>query len=199
MAGKENKKKITSKTKRNEELEVIGESKKGKRTRRRKKNKRPYGPKEKAFIVTSFVIAICVFLFYGYRSLKYYSRETSNKKADNVTIASAVINNNKITKEKDGLRAMKRGYYFSGKVENNYVKAFNRLYRIIDIDTDKVKIVSADNEAIFIYGDENQYSSSNLYKWLNKTEEENTGIYYNSIPGIDKLLTKTEYCDGHLY
>lgn len=172
------------------------ENKKGKRTRKR--NKRPYGQKEKVFIVASFIVAICIFLFYGYRSLKYYSKETANKKSDNATVASAVINSNKITKDKDGLRGTKNGYYFSGKVENNYVKVFNRLYRIVDVINDKVKIVSAENEASFVYGDDNNYNSSNINKWLNKTEEENTGIYYNTIPGIEKLLVKTEYCDGQL-
>lgn len=167
-------------------------------TRRRKKKKRPYGKKEKNFIIVSIVMALGIFLFYGYRSLKYYSKETATKKADNITIASAVINNNKITSEKNGLKGMKHGYYFSGQVENNYVKAFNRLYRIIDIENDKVKIVSAENEASFVYGNDNSYNSSNINKWLNKTEEENTGIYSNTIPGIDKLLTKTEYCDGQL-
>lgn len=170
-------------------------NKKGRKNRR---NKKPYGQKEKAFIVTSFIVAICIFLFYGYRSLKYYSRETANKKSDNATVASAVINSNKITSEKNGLRGTKNGYYFSGKVENNYVKVFNRLYRIIDVINDKVKIVSAENEASFVYGDDNNYNLSNINKWLNKSEEENTGIYYNTIPGIEKLLVKTEYCDGQL-
>ena len=200
MAGKRNKKKNTRKIL-EEELEIISETekiKKTKRTRKRKKNKRPYGPKEKAFIVTSFIFAILIFLFYGYRSLKYYSRETSNKKTDNATVASAIINNNKITREKDGLRGTKNGYYFSGKVENNYIKVFNRLYRVVDVINDKVKIVSAENEASFIYGNENDYNTSNINKWLNKGEEENTGIYYNTIPGIEKLLVKTEYCDGQL-
>lgn len=201
MAKKENKRKKTRKSKKVEELDIIGEieeKQESKKTRKRRKKKRPYGQKEKIFIVASFIVAICIFLFYGYRSLKYYSKETATKKTDSITIASAIINNNKITKEKDGFRGTEHGYYFSGKVENNYIKAFNRLYRIIDVINDKVKIVSAENEANFIYGNDNDYNTSNINKWLNKTEENNTGIYYNTIPGVEKLLVKTDYCDGQL-
>lgn len=198
MAKRENKKKRTIKTKKDEELEIIGEPEKIKKTKKTRKNKRPYGRKEKIFIITSFVIAIGIFLYYGYRSLKYYSKETATKKSQVVTIASAIINNNKITKDQNGFRAIKNGYYFSGKVENNYLKVFNRLYRIIDVVDNKVKIISADNEATFVYGNDNDYKNSNINNWLNKTEQEHTGVYYNTIPGVEKLLDKTEYCDGTL-
>lgn len=165
---------------------------------KKRRNKRPYSKKEKFFIIISFIICISIFLIYGYRSIKYYSKETASKKSQVVTIADAIINNNKITMEKNGFRNMKNGYYFSGNVENNYLKAFNRLYRIVDIVDGKVKIISEENEASFIYGNETDYKKSNIYNWLNKTEEKNTGIYYNSIPGVEKLLVKTEYCDGTL-
>lgn len=201
MAKRENKKRTIRRTKEDEKLEIIGESTKIKKTKKiskKKKNKRPYGRKEKIFIITSFVIAIGIFLYYGYRSLKYYSKETATKKSQVVTIASAIINNNKITKEQNGFRAIKNGYYFSGKVENNYLKIFNRLYRIVDVIDNKVKIISADNEATFVYGNDNDYKNSNINNWLNKTEQEHTGIYYNTIPNVEKLLDKTEYCAGTL-
>ena len=166
--------------------------------RKNKKKKRPYGKKEKIFIIFNLLIFIGIGVYYGYRSLKYYSKETSTKKSKVVTIANAIINNNKITKDKNGFRTVKGGYYFSVNVENNYLKAFNRLYRIVDVIDGKVKIVSDSNEATFLYGVDNNYKNSNIYNWLNKTDKENTGIYYNTIPGVEKLLVKTKYCDGKL-
>jgi len=124
--------------------------KENKKKKNIKKTKRPYGVKEKVFIIINLLIFIGIGIYYGYRSLKYYSKETASKKAQVVTIANAIINNNKITKDNNGFRATKNGYYFSGNVENNYLRAFNRLYRIIEIIDGKVKIVSEDNEAIFI-------------------------------------------------
>lgn len=163
-----------------------------------KKKKRPYGTKEKVFIIINLLIFIVIGVYYGYRSLKYYSKETSTKKSQVITIANAVINNNKITKDKNGFRSIKGGYYFSGNVENNYLLAFNRLFRIVEVKDGKVKIVSENNEATFLYGVDNNYKNSNIYSWLNKTDKENTGIYYNTIPGVEKLLVKTDYCDGKL-
>ena len=56
-------------------------------------------------------------------------------------IHSRLQNNNKITTEDNGFRKSEDGYYFSGLVENNYVKVFNRLYRVIEVtNANEVKI-----------------------------------------------------------
>ena len=166
---------------------------------KKKKEKHIVGTKELVFDIVSVLLIIILGIYFGYRSIFYYSKETQKKKVEANTLAAAIITNNKITKEDNGLHKSKDGYYFSGMVDNNYVKAFNRLYRIVEVNSNnEVKIISNDNEANMIYGNDNNYSTSNINLWLNKTSEVNSGIYYDTIPGVEKLLTKTSYCDGVL-
>lgn len=166
---------------------------------KKKKEKHIVGTKELVFDIVSVVVIILLGIYFGYRSILYYSKETEKKKVEANTLAAAIINNNEITTEDNGLHKSKDGYYFSGMVENNYLKAFNRLYRIIEVSEDnQVKIIANDNEGNMIYGDDKQYSTSNINLWLNKSEQVNSGIYYNTIPGVESLLTKFTYCDGTL-
>ena len=95
---------------------------------KKKKEKHIVGTKELIFDIVSVVLIICLGVYFGYRSILYYTKETNKKKVEANTLASAIINNNKITTEDNGFRKSEDGYYFSGLVENNYVKVFNRLY-----------------------------------------------------------------------
>ncbi len=123
-----------------------------------------------------------------------FNHEKSNKKKVSNNLSEIIIRDNKLVTSKSGLYQEKETYYFKGEVYNNYVKIFNRLYRILSITDEKVKIVSNTNEAVFFDFNSNDYLNSNIYHWLNKTEKENTGIYYNSIQGVENLLIPTKYC-----
>ena len=48
-----------------------------------------------------------------------------------------------------------------------------------------------------MFNDSN-YQESNIYKWLNKTGEEQSGVYYDTIPSVDKYITKTNYSINHI-
>lgn len=160
---------------------------------KKKKEKHIVGTKELIFDIVSVLAIVSLGIYFGYRSIKYYTKETSKNKVEENTLVRAITNNNKVTKGENGLRQTEDGYYFIGSVENNYLKAFNRLYRIIEINNNnEIKIVSNNNEAVFVYGNENDYKTSNIYSWLNK-EEGTYGVYYDSIPGVENLLTKTSY------
>lgn len=168
-----------------------------------KKNKRkniaPISKIEFLFNIISYILIILLAIYIGYRSLFYYSKQNIKEQKESNTLAAIVIKNNEKTTEQNGFHQDKEGYYFTGLIENNYVKIFNRIYRIMEINNkNEVKIVSNDNEASLIYGDNSTYKESNIYKWLNKTDNINSGIYYKTIPGVEKLLTKTSYCEGYL-
>lgn len=166
---------------------------------KKKKEKHIVGTKELIFDIVSVVLIICLGVYFGYRSILYYTKETNKKKVEANTLASAIINNNKITTEDNGFRKSEDGYYFSGLVENNYVKVFNRLYRVIEVtNANEVKIIANENHGVMIYGDSKKYQESNINLWLNKSSVENSGIYENSIPGVEKLLKKFSYCEGTL-
>ena len=168
-----------------------------KKNTKNKKEKHIVGTKELVFDIVSILLIISLGIYFGYRSIKYYSKETSKNKVEANTLFKAVTTNNEVTKGDNGLRQTKDGYYFIGSVENNYVKVFNRLYRIIDINkNNEIKIVSNNNEAVFTYGDDNSYSKSNIYFWLNKGENNLSGIYYHTIPSPEDILVKTSYKIG---
>lgn len=166
---------------------------------KKKKNIEPISKVEFLFNIISYILIITLAIYIGYRSIFYYSKQNIKAKKESNTLAATIIKNNKTTTNNNGFHQNKEGYYFTGTIENNYVKAFNRLYRIIEINNEnEVKIVSNENEATIIYGDNYNYKESNIYRWLNKTESINSGIYYKSIPEVENILTKTSYCEGYL-
>ncbi|MBQ3469168.1 MAG: hypothetical protein IJH18_03870 [Bacilli bacterium] len=163
--------------------------------KKKKRKKKQVGKKEYLFNVLSILIVIIFALVIGYRSIYYYSKQTNKKEKEAFTLKSAVVEANRLTKGDNGLHKDKEGYYFTGIVDNNYVSFFNRLFRVVRIyDDNSVKLVSNSNEAVFDFGDSSNYDKSNVYKWLNKTTEEHSGIYYNTFSGVEQLLKKTNYC-----
>jgi hypothetical protein len=110
-------------------------------------------------------------------------------------LASNVIKNNDTTVTEYGLVKTKYGYIFKGNVDNNYVSFSGRIFRIMEVYNDNsVKVVSNDNQALLIWGEESDYKTSNVYNWINKTDKEHSGIYHNTIPGKLELLTDTSWC-----
>lgn len=155
--------------------------------------------KEYIFNVISLITVIVIGLYFGIRSIYYYSDQNNSKKVLDKKLALRVINTNGLTRGANGLHQDKDGYYFKGKVENNYVKFANRSFRILRVNNDKtVKLISDNNAAIFMWGEKNKYKNSNLNNWLNKTNNKNSGVYYDTIPSIDKFLIKTKYSEDKL-
>ena len=170
-----------------------------------KKNKKKikkvnrYSKGEFLFNIISICLMILLGLFIGYRSLYYYSKQTNKAKKEVNTLAKAVLSNNRVTKLDNGLHQEKDGYVFKGIVDTNYVKFAGRLFRIIKVNNDNsVKVASNISQATLLYGNSSSYKSSNIYNWLNKTDKAHSGVFYNSIPGVEDLLVKTSWCRGEL-
>ena len=159
-----------------------------------KKKKHNFGLKEFVFDFLSLVFALAVVLYYGGRCFYFYSLQSTNKKAAAVNLDSAIINNNQLVKTGDGLYKKKNGYYFKGKVENNYVWFANRMFRVLTIEEDNsVRLVSNDLVSMFMWGDSETYDKSNIRLWLTNTKDSDSGIYYNTIPNYGKFVKKTTY------
>lgn len=169
------------------------------KTEKTKKTKKKHilGTKEFIFNFISLVAMIGVGIYFGYRSLYYYSKQNVKKKEEAMTLNGLIKDNNAIVVDNnDGLHQDNDGYYFKGKVENNYVIFQNKLFRVIRINNDNtVRLVSEDYNASFMWGEDPTFENSNIYKWLNKTDTEHTGVYYNTIEDIEKVLVKTEYVE----
>lgn len=166
---------------------------------KRKKHRHLYGKKEFLFNFFSLIVVIGIGLYFGYRSIYYYTKQNETTKGNKQNLEELVINNNKLINKGDGFHRDSDGYYFKGNVSNNYVMFSNRLFRIIRLNNDgSIKLVSNDTVANFMWGDNSSYRNSNLRMWLEKTDEKYTGIYYDTIPNVEKYLTKTTYTEDIL-
>ena len=172
-----------------------------KKTNKNKKVKKVnrYSKGEFIFNFVSILLIICLGIYIGYRSIYYYSKGTNKAKKEVNTLASAVLSSNKVTKLDNGLHQEKDGYVFKGIVDNNYVYFAGRLFRIVKVNNDNsVRVASLYSQGSLMYGDAGSYKDSNIYNWLNKTNKPHSGVFYNSIPGVSDLLTKTSWCSGEL-
>ena len=158
---------------------------------KKKKEKKLLTKFEFIFCLLSLLFALGVGLYYGGRSFYYYSLQNAKKVATANTLNGLVLGSNYVQQEGDGLHQNTDGYYFKGKIENNYVKFANRIFRIISVNNDEsVKLVSNDLVASFLWGKETDYNKSNLKTWLT---DETYGIYNATIPYKENFLDKTNY------
>jgi hypothetical protein len=162
---------------------------------KRTKKKHVMGPIEFLFNFVSLVFMLGVAIYFGGRSLYYYSKQNVKIKEEAMTINGLVVQNNDIAKEgTDGLHQDADGYYFKGNVTNNYVMFENRMYRIVRVNSDDtVKLISENFSASFMWGESSNYKNSNVQTWLTKTEDEHSGVFYNTINNAEKSLVKTTY------
>ena len=163
------------------------------------KKKHIMGPFEFIFNFISLVFMLGVALYFGGRSLYYYSKQNVKIKEEAMTVNGLIVQNNDLAKEgNDGLHQDVDGYYFKGNVDNNYVMFENKLFRVMRVNNDDtVKMISENFVASFMWGENSYYKDSNIQNWLNKNDKEHSGIYYNSIVN-NKLLKKTEYTEDVL-
>lgn len=163
-----------------------------KKTKKRKKHF--FGKKEFIFNFVSLVFALVVALYFGGRCFYYYSLQSQNKKNTAMTLNGLIIDNNKLVKDGDGLHQDKEGFYFKGNISNNYVWFANRMFRVLRINKDNsVKLVSNDLVSIFMWGDSDTYDNSNIRLWLTNTDNDHSGIYYNTLPKQEEFIKKTTY------
>ena len=170
------------------------------RREKKKKEKHILGKKEFAFNFISLVFIISVGVYFGYRSLYYYSKQNMKIKEEAQTLNGLIIQNNKVVqKDEVGLHQDTEGYYFKGSVENNYVMFFNQLFRVIRINDDNsVRMISENVDASFMWGEDFHYKKSNVWNFLNKTNVDHSGVYLNTIPNYKKYLKETSYSEDKL-
>lgn len=167
--------------------------------KKQSKKKLSFGKKEYIFNIISLVIIICIGIYFGVRSFYYYGKQNMKIKEEEMTLNGLILAANKVTKEDNGLHQDTDGYYFKGNIVNNYVNFANRVFRVVRINNDNsIKLVSNDIVSEFIWGTEFSYKDSNLYQWLNVTDKEYSGVYYNTLPNVNKLLKKTSYSEDRL-
>ena len=173
--------------------------KKEKKVKAEKHKEKKMMPKaEFLFNVMSLLIIIGLGIYFGSRSIYYYSKHTNASKKEVGTLVEHILEENDPTQDKDGFHQIDDGYLFVGNVENNYVLFSNRLFRILKINKDHtIKLVSENNQTILTLGDVTTYEGSNLEIWLTKKDQiDSSGIFYQSLSDAYNHLVETTYCEG---
>lgn len=146
---------------------------------------------QKIFNLVSLAFLLACVIFYGGRFIKLYIE--NNKVEETNSIAKEIKENNK---DNDSLKNINNEYYFSGTNIDNYVSYSNLLWRIIRINNDNSITMILDSSITSLAKGENKnYESSYINKWLNKQEtEEYTGILEKNLNNMNKYLTFTKTC-----
>lgn len=158
--------------------------------------------KKKVLKITPVLITLNVFIlllivgFYTFRLVKYYKLEHTNTKEE-IKFVDRVIQTQSYLDLTKGLILDKDSntYTFKGDSTNNYVFYSGYLFRILSIDTNKnIKMVSEDVLTLMYSGLEKGYNSSYINKWLNKTDDANSGIFEKTLYNSDTYLVNTNLC-----
>lgn len=139
--------------------------------------------KERIFQVVNSVIIISIVGFYLTRLFLYkYKLTVVHTDSSYTTLAQVVIDRNDVLSE-DRLYENEDGSYtYKGMIDDNYCLFDNVLYRILSIDKDgNIQLVSEDCLTNFTMSESSTFEQTALYRWLNKTEDEHSGIFYESI------------------
>lgn len=153
--------------------------------------------KQKVFVFISSIFIIFCVIFYGFRFVYYYRK--FNKKTESgetlQLLSSMIRNNNAEVEIGDGLYNIGNEFIFKGKNVNNYLMYSGLMWRIVKINNDgSINLVTDKIMNEFMWGTDNSnYKTSEIRKWLNKTDD-NTGIFYENLYNPDEYLKKTVVC-----
>jgi len=143
----------------------------------------------KIFNILSILFLLTCIGIYGYRFITLYLE--NNKKEDVKQIADTIKDNNA---SNDNFKNINGDYYFSGSEVNNYIKYSNLLWRIIKVDKKGNVVIAYDGIVTSLAKGNSGFEDSSIYSWLNKSEEENTGIFENILNDTAKYLSYTKAC-----
>lgn len=139
---------------------------------------------QKTFSFISFIFLLTCVCWYGGRTVYFYLQSKQEAKSDTVTLIKRI-------KIKE-LKEVKKDYYFYGQANNNYVTYSNLTWRILKITNNNEIVLILDKPIITLaYGEDVDYKDSYITNWLNKTEDENTGILESKLNNINLINTIT--------
>lgn len=138
-------------------------------------------------------LSICA-LIYGVRFLTLYIRNAKKMSSEANTLGSKLKKENKkILKKIDGDK------YFTGKVDSNYVLYSGILWRAIKIsENNTVTLVSDNALTVLAFGADKDYDGSYITTWLNKGEDENSGLFEKNMNNYQEYIKKGKVCNDKI-
>jgi len=141
---------------------------------------------QKIFNLISAVFILACIIFYGIRFIKLYKE---NYRVDKIPhIADTIKENN------ENLKNINGDFYFYGNDINNYISYSNLLWRIVKVSSDGTVSLVLDNSITPLAKGNLEFNKSNIYNWLNKNDNDYTGIFELSLNNKEKYLTYTKTC-----
>ena len=148
---------------------------------------------QKIFCLVSILFILSCIIFYGTRFIRLYKENKKEETIEANTLAKVIKDNNN---DNSLYKKINGEYYFTGSSDNNYLEYSNIIWRIIKIDEDN-NITAISNNALtsLAFGNNVKYQDSYVNKWLNKSNDEYTGILESSLNDISSYLVHTTTCN----
>ena len=149
---------------------------------------------QKIFCFLSILFIVCCFAFYGTRFIKLYLENRKEEIIEKNSLVKELKNNND---KFELFKSVNGQNYFTGKADSNYLLFANILWRIIKVNDDNSLTAISNNALSYLaFGKTESYNESNIYNWLNTTNDENTGILEKALN--KEYLQKTSACTSKL-
>lgn len=147
---------------------------------------------QKIFCFISFLFILSCCIFYGTRFLKLYLENKKVEVEEKNSLIKAIRENNT---NNETFEIVNGKNYFTKNNETNYLEYSNIIWRIIKLNPDNsITAISDHSLSSLAAGTQLSYHDSYLFKWLNTTDEDYSGILEKSLNNIETYLQKTESC-----
>ena len=153
----------------------------------KKKKNKPFKLWEKIFIGISSLFVVVTMGIYGYRLVHYYKIEHPDV-VDN-SLRTKIIKKGTVYSG-DGLYSFdQEEYYYRGMDVDNYIWYSGRLWRIISINDDGIRMITDKSQGSIVWGMNTDYDNSYIKNWL--SEE---GVFLKSLGDYQEYLMSNKNC-----
>lgn len=164
---------------------------------------------EKILIISSLVFIIGCMIFYGSRLIKYYKIYNPKIEGESVElIMNAIVRNQPIVYEKDGLYRTSGMYIYKGENVDNYIRYSNMLWRIVKFNIDgsldlvldgNINMLKWNNDVVsFEKSDIYKYLNNYFYKLLDYDNLSNTVICTDEIDDLKNITCNNKITDSYV-
>lgn len=155
--------------------------------KKKEKKNQPFKKWEKIFIGISSVLIIVIMGIYSYRLVHYYKLEHPSD-VDN-SLRTKIIKTGTVYSG-DGLYTFdQKEYYYVGENVNNYVWYSGRMWRVISINDDGIKMITDNSQSSIVWAMNLDYENSYIKTWLGED-----GVFLDSLGNYQEYLIKSDFC-----
>lgn len=149
---------------------------------------------QKIFNIVSAVFLLTCCIFYGGRLIKLYLENQ-----EKVVVESNTLGKELKEKNSETLKNINGEYYFNGNIDNNYVTYSGILWRVIKIgDNNVITLVSDSSLTSLAFGEDKTYDESYINNWLNKNDNEYSGILEKNLNSMVTYLKNGDLCTNKI-